>query len=62
MIGDPYTVLVLIGLIFLGLQLYVLVSIVKNKKGENYLLDRTKLYSIQLRIETLFSKIHTRED
>ena len=62
MIGDPYTVLALIVLIFLGLQFYVLLSIVKNNKGERYFFDRTQLYAIQLRIEKLFGHIHTRED
>ena len=62
MIGDPYMVLLLVALIFLGLQLYVLLSIVKNKKGERFFLDRTQLYAIQLRIEKLFSQIHTRKD
>ena len=62
MIGDPYTVLVLIGLIFLGLQIYMLLSIIKNNRGERFFFDRTQLYAIQLRIEKLFSQIHTRKD
>ena len=62
MIGDPYTVLALIGLISLRLQLYVLLSIVKNNRGERYFFDRTQMYAIQLRIEKLFGKIHTRKD
>jgi len=62
MIGDPLTVLVLIGLIFLGSQLYVLVSIIKNNRGGRYFFDRTQLYAIQLRIEKLFGQIHTRKD
>ncbi len=62
MIGDPYTVLVLIGLILLGLQLYVMLSIIKNNKGERFFFDRTQRYAIQLRIEKLFGEIHTRKD
>ena len=62
MIGDPYSVLVLVGLIFMGLQLYVLLSTLKNNKGERFVFDRTQLYAIQLRIEKIFGKIHTRED
>ena len=62
MIGDPYTVLVLIGLIFLGLQIYMLLSIIKNNRGERFFFDRTQLYAIQVRIEKLFGQIHTRKD
>jgi len=62
MIGDPYTVLVLLGLILLGLQLYVMLSIIKNNKGERFFFDRTQRYAIQLRIEKLFGEIHTRKD
>ena len=62
MIGDPYEILILVGLIFLGLQLYVLISIAKNNKGERYFFNRTQLYAIQLRIEKLFGQIHTRKD
>ena len=62
MIGDPYSVLALVGLIFMGLQLYVLLSIVKNNKGERFFFDRTQMYAIQLRIEKLFGQIHTRKD
>ena len=62
MFGDPYSALVLVGLIFLGTQLYVLLSIVKNNKGERFFFDRTQMYAIQLRIEKLFGQIHTRKD
>ncbi len=62
MIGDPYSILVIVGLIFFGLQLYVLLSIVKNNKGERFFFDRTQMYAIQLRIEKLFGQIHTRKD
>ena len=62
MIGDPYSILVIVGLILFGLLLYVLLSIVKNNKGERFFFDRTQMYAIQLRIEKLFGQIHTRKD
>ena len=62
MIEGPYSVLALVGLIFMGLQLYVLLSIVKNNKGERIFFNRTQLYAIQLRMEKLFGQIHTRKD
>ena len=62
MFSDPYLVLALVGMIFMGLQLYVLLSILKNNKVKRFFFDRTQMYAIQLRIEKLFGKIHTRKD
>ena len=62
MIEDPYTALVLVGLIFLGLQLYVISSIARNNKNERFILNPTQLYAIKLRVEKLFASIHTRKD
>ena len=62
MFGDPYSVLVLVGLIFLGLQLYVLLSTLKNNKGERFLFNQTQLYAIKFRIEKLVGQVHMRKD
>ena len=62
MIGDPYSILILIGITFLGLQLYVLLSIIKNNKAERFFFNRKNLYLIQLYIEKFFGHIHTRKD
>jgi len=58
------TLLVLIpaALFLLGLQLYTLSSMIKNEKGERFFFNKTRMYSIQLRLEKWFGAIHTRKD
>lgn len=59
---SSYTAIILLGCLFIGIQLYILNSMSKRENGDNFLLSQTQIYAIQLRIEKLFGWIHTRKD
>ena len=65
MFSGPYSILVLVGLIFLGLQLYVLLSIVKNSKGERWdfrkQADRAKALKLTKGKSAMIIVIHVRD-
>ena len=61
---NQLTVIILIpAAVFIGfILLYKSSEKIKNERGERMLFNRTRMYAIQIRMERLFSKIHTRSD
>ena len=54
MANNPFIAILIIGFVFLTLQIYVAISIIKNKNGERFIFNQKQDYQMQLYIEKWF--------
>ena len=55
-INGGYVALVVVGIIFLGLQLWWISLTIKNERNEKVLLNQNQTDEIKRRLEKIFSK------
>ena len=54
-INGGYVALVVVGIVFLGLQFWWISMTIKNERNEKVLLNQNQTYEIKKRLEKIFS-------